>query len=262
MKVVPYEQTDTMNVQTKDYRAVVRNYFGRVTTIHDGAQVFMSEMPDPDSVIDPHFHDVDEFQVIVCGGGKFAGALVEGIIYHYADAYAPYGPIVAGEKGLDFITLRASCTTGYFPMPESRSKIPGKPGRNINGKFDIARPLPAPGTSEKETLLSDTKDGMKIVGMRLGAGAMAHGEPVDSGQQYYLVCSGSLIADGKDVPVKGLIQVLPGEGASNLQAGAQGAHVLFMQLPRPTERPGSHPRTMAELSGTSYSYVGLTTSQA
>ena len=261
MKVVPYDQTDTMNVQTKDYRAVVRNYFGRVTTIHDGAQVFMSEMPDPGSVIDPHFHDVDEFQVIVCGGGKFGGAPVEGIIYHYADAYAPYGPIVAGDKGIDFITFRASCTTGYFPMPESRAKIPGKPGRNLNGEFDIAKPLPAPGVSTKETLLSDARDGMKILGMRLGGNASLQGEPVDAGQQFYLVCSGSLIADGKPVPVKGLIQVLPGEGAIKLQAGAQGAHVLLMQLPRPSERPGSQPRTMAELKGTSYSYEGLTTSQ-
>ena len=260
MKVVPYDQTDTMNVQTKDYRAVVRNYFGRVTTIHEGAQVFMSEMPDPGSVIDPHFHDVDEFQVIVCGDGKFAGAAVEGIVYHYADAYAPYGPIVAGEKGIDFITLRASCTTGYFPMPESRAKIPGKPGRNQHGRFDIGKPLPSAGASERETLLADAKDGMKIVGLRLGANAAVAGEPVDAGQQYYLVCAGSLLADGKVVPAKGMIQVLPGETAITLQAGAQGAHVLCLQLPRASERPGSRPRTMAELKGSSYSYAGLTTS--
>lgn len=260
MKVVPYEQADTMNVQTKDYRAVVRNYFGRVTTIHDGPQVFMSEMPDPGSVIDPHFHDVDEFQVIVCGGGKFAGAPVEGIIYHYADAYAPYGPIIAGDKGIDFITFRAGCTTGYFPMPESRSKIPGKPGRNLNGKFDIGKPLPAALASERETFLADPKDGMQIVGLRLGANALAQGEPADAGQQYYLVCAGTLLVDGQAVPAKGLIQVLPGEAALTLQAGPQGAHVLLLQLPRASERPGSRIRTIAELQGSSYSYEGLATS--
>jgi hypothetical protein len=262
MKVVPYERTDTMNVQTKDYRAVVRNYFGRVTTIHDGAQVFMSEMPDPGSVIDPHFHDVDEFQVIVRGGGRFGGAPVDGIIYHYADAYAPYGPIIAGEQGLDFITFRASCTTGYFPMPESRAKIPGKPGRNLNGRFDLDKPLPSAGAVERETLLSDAKDGMLITGLRLGANARTTGDATSAGQQYYLVCSGSLLAEEGPIPVKGLIQVQPGEAPATLQAGPDGAHVLFMQLPRPSERPGSYPRTMAELKGASYSYEGLTTSQS
>lgn len=259
MRAVPYDQTDVMHVQTKDYRSTVRNYFGRVTTIHEGAQVFMSEMPDPGSVIDPHFHDVDEFQVIVRGSGQFGGNPVQGVIYHYADAYAPYGPIVAGDDGLDFITVRASCTTGYFPMPGSRSKIPGKPGRNLHGRFDTGLALPEAGKCARESLLQDPTDGMKIIGLRLGPGASADGEPCDGGQQYYLVCEGTLVGDGSTLGPKGLIQVLPGEAPPRLQAGGQGAQVLCMQLPRASDRPGSRPRTMAELQGTSYSYEGLTT---
>src|SRR5262245_18405605 len=86
----------------------VVDFIGGHQQLDVNPQGFLVDVHQPDYVIKPHFHLVDQFQVIVSGGGTFgrhhpitAGSL------HYADAYTPYGPIVAGEKGLAFFTLRA-----------------------------------------------------------------------------------------------------------------------------------------------------------
>ena len=86
---------------------------------------------------------------------------------------------------------------------------------------------------------------MAVVGLRLGANARASGEPSDAGDQYYLVCTGSLVHGGKEVPPMTLIRVAPGEAAPAFQAGAAGAELLLTQMPRASERLGSDVEKLA-----------------
>ncbi len=252
MQIVNYEQTESMATRGEGYTSTVHHYYGRVKSIHEGPQAFLVEMPDEGSTIHPHFHDVDQFQVVVGGGGRMGPDAIAPVAFHYADAYTPYGPIIGGKEGLDFFTIRAQCVTGFFPMPAARSKIVGKPGRNLYGQFETGKPLPAAGQSTRETLVTDASDGIKVMGMRLGPNASVAGEPSLAGNQYYLVCTGALIEHGKEAPPRSLINVAPGEATPTLQAGPQGAEVLFLQLPKPSDRPGSRLRTMAEMAGVSY----------
>ena len=245
MQVVTYNDTKRRDIQTKDYLSIVRCYYGSILEAHAGPQVFLVDMPNEGSTIQPHFHDIDQFQVIVRGDGRLGPGPASPVAFHYADAYTPYGPIVGGKDGVSFYTIRAACSTGYFPMPEARSKMKTRPGRNIAGNFDINKPLPAAGQHVRETLLEDKTDNVLVIGLRMGAGAKASGQTATGGDQYYLVCTGTLAKDGKDLPPLTMMRVEASESTPELVAGPNGAEVLILQLPKPTARIGSDPAQLA-----------------
>src|SRR5215470_17255062 len=83
-----------------------RNYLGAAGTIANGPQAFLVERPYANARIEPHFHDVDQFQVVVAGDGRMGKKPVAPVTFQYADAYTPYGPIVANGHGISFFTLR------------------------------------------------------------------------------------------------------------------------------------------------------------
>jgi hypothetical protein len=86
-------------------------------------------------VIKPHFHSVDQYQVVVRGVARSGKHPMCSGDFHYADAYTSYGPIVAGEGGLAFFTLRPSgvrrisrdaaiaCTEEAGSEPDVRSTV-------------------------------------------------------------------------------------------------------------------------------------------
>jgi hypothetical protein len=252
MQVVAFDETKRREVQTKEYLSIVNTYYGTILEMFEGPQVFLVNMPNEGSTIHPHFHDVDQFQVIVGGSGRLGPGAAAPVAFHYADAFTPYGPIVGAKDGISFFTIRANCANGYYPMPEARNKMKTKPGRNIAGNFDITKPLPAAGQSSREKLLEAKPDNVLVVGIRMGAKAVTQGEPTTGGDQYYLVCTGSLIQNGKEAPANTLIRLTRGEAVPTLTAGPNGANVLLLQLPMPTDRIGSDPKQLAERSKEEY----------
>ena len=60
---------------------------------------------DPNSILTPHFHAVDQFQVVVAGSGAFGKVPVRPMTVHYAGAYTPYGPITT-EDGIEYFVAR------------------------------------------------------------------------------------------------------------------------------------------------------------
>ena len=117
MQIVTFEEADSMPSKGEGYTSTVHNYYGRVKSMHVGPQAFLVHMPDEGSTIRPHFHDVDQFQVVVGGGGRMGPEAIGPVAFHYADAYTPYGPIIGGRDGIEFFTIRAQCVGGFFPMP-------------------------------------------------------------------------------------------------------------------------------------------------
>jgi hypothetical protein len=53
----------------------------------------------PGAVTRPHFHQADQFQVVVAGRGMLGNHEFSDGAVHYTDAYSAYGPIVAGKSG-------------------------------------------------------------------------------------------------------------------------------------------------------------------
>lgn len=230
-----------------DGTARVRNYIGAVAVIADGPQGYLSELPIPGAVIAPHFHDVDQFQVFVGGGGRIGASAVRPVSFQYADAFTPYGPIVADATGISFFTLRVCSSSGHFPMPECRGMLPQKPGRNIAGALALDKPLPAAGLQEADALLVGEEDGLRATGLRLGPHARL--EPLDcassgGGGLYVLVCSGALRDGQTRLPELSLVVVERGESMRPLTSGPDGARLLLLQFARPTDRPGSDPEKL------------------
>src|SRR5258706_4586143 len=93
-------------------------------------QAFLIEMT-PNETIVPHFHEVDQFQVFVAGGGGLGrnNDVAHPIAVHYADHHTGYGPINAGPQGFSYFTLRAKTDSGaiYLHHPGYRDKFKSNP---------------------------------------------------------------------------------------------------------------------------------------
>jgi hypothetical protein len=222
------------------------DYWGAGRKVLPDPQAFLVHLEDPGSVLKTHMHDVDQFQVAALGGGRMGAKRWNAVSIHYADAFTLYGPIIRGESGLSFHTLRMAHGGGNWSMPEARTLMPnGRPGRNLMVDVDTQQPLPAPGVVERSYLAAPTFDGLAIAQLRMGPGAQAEGYAPEGGQ-YMLVCAGSLVDGDKEFERQALLLLNVGEPAPQLRAGPAGALVVVMQFPRPTERKGSDPRVLAE----------------
>src|SRR5260221_8622645 len=93
-------------------------------------QAFLVEQ-DTGTLIEPHFHLQDEFQVMVGGSGSLGRHAVQPVSVHYAGAHTGYGPITAGSDGLDYFTLRARMDTGAQFLPVARDKMQRLPQRHL-----------------------------------------------------------------------------------------------------------------------------------
>ena len=249
MQAVRPDEADVKLVERKGGIGRRCNYIGVVGDIDLGPQGFLVERPFPRAVIDPHFHDVDQFQIVVRGDGRIGKKKVAPITFQYADAFTPYGPIVANEDGISFFTLRPVASGGHWGMPGNKHVMPCRAGRNIDGGFVFGDRTLAHGDVEREPLMAAQDDGVAAMGLRLGPDTSTEGFASDGGGQYYVVCGGSVIQDGKELPPMSLLYVAPGEAAPILTAGADGAALLMAQFSRPTERPGSNPAELAKRQG-------------
>lgn len=228
------------------------DYIGSPGIIDANPQAFLVERMYPGALITPHFHDIDQFQIVVDGDCRMGKKDARAVTFQYADAFTPYGPIFGEKEGFSFFTLRPIASGGFFAMPGNRHNMPGRAGRNIAGHFDTKRPRLAAGQSVRENLMAPQPDGVDAVGIRLGPSAEAEGVLSDAGGQYYIVCEGSLVGTDGDLPRHSLMHVEGGEAAPLLTAGPEGAEVLVLQLARPSDRPGSDPKKLAARDPNAY----------
>jgi hypothetical protein len=228
------------------------DYIGSPGIIDAHPQAFLVDRLYPGARIDPHFHDIDQFQIVVDGYCSMGKKAAEPVTFQYADAYTPYGPIVGAEDGFAFFTLRPIASGGFFAMPGNRHNMPGRAGRNIAGRFDTTRARPDAGAVIRESLMDGQEDGAMALGLRLGPNAKTQGPASDAGGQYYLICEGEVEQDGKALPRRSLVHVPTDEAAPLFQAGQAGADILVLQFARPSERPGSDPSVLAARDPNAY----------
>jgi hypothetical protein len=246
---------DTTEIETSRPEGVGRriDYIGSPGLIDTNPQAFYVDRLYPDARIDPHFHDIDQYQVVVDGSCKMGKKAADPVTFQYADAYTPYGPIVeTGGEGFAFFTLRPIASGGFFAMPGNRHNMPGRAGRNIAGRFDTSRALPDKGQAVIEPLMEEQPDGVAAFGLRMGQGGELKGPPSNAGGQYFLVCEGDVEVDGKVLDRRGLVHVNPGEKAPAFRAGQNGAYILCLQFAKPSERPGSDPKERAKRDPNAY----------
>src|ERR1700704_5100141 len=122
---------------------------------------------DAAAIVKPHFHQADQYQVIVQGGGRLGVHDVGTVSVHYTDSYSAYGPIVAAGEGISWFTLRNAWDPGARYMPAERQAM-----REARARFQhreaTCGPL-APLTDAElaaltdvsgSTVIEETKDGL------------------------------------------------------------------------------------------------------
>ena len=183
-----------------------------------------------------HFHQEHQFQVFVAGGGSIGKHPVERLAVHYASPHTGYGPLVSGDGGISYFTLRAVGDTGAWYLPEQREnlllRIRKQQAHAVPDSYvsaDQLRALPRP---VQETLIEPQEGGLAAWLVRLPArsGAPAPARAESGGGRFYVVTQGSLLNAGEELAGLATVFVSSDEPFA-LQAGGDGAEVLVLQFP-------------------------------
>jgi hypothetical protein len=185
---------------------------------------------DPGSIATAHYHQADQFQLVVAGEATMGTHEVRPVTVHFAAAHTAYGPIRASnEAGVHYFTLRNGFDPGarFMAMGENRAAL-----RNVRGRHhreSVSGPL----TTETGAVIGPETDGMGAWRYRAGPGERVIGPDPSWGRgQYWVVVDGSMNRDGKDIPVLSCAFVYPEEAPFNAYAGPDGVDVIAMQFPR------------------------------
>jgi hypothetical protein len=235
-----YEGSPEFSVPGARVAFAVTPYFGSPSAISEGPQAFLVELHTPGSVVRPHFHTVPQFQVVVTGDGWLGKQSMKPFSFHFADAHTPYGPILAGEQGLSFFTLRAEASVGALYMPGSRAKMARRAGRNVVGHTLATRAVATERNASAawEMLILPNADGLMAAHVHLGAGGEIGGVGLGrGGGQYYLVTAGALVHGSEELPTCSLLFAGSGEPDAWFRAGPSGADLLFLQFPSVDRMP-------------------------
>ena len=187
---------------------------------------------DPGSTASAHYHEQDQFQLVVGGHGTLGLHDVRPVTVHFTAAHTAYGPIRASEdEGVWYFTLRNGFDPGarFMTMPENRAALRAVPNRRH--REAVAGPL-APATAATDTLLGPDPDGMAAWRYALQADAGINGPDPGAGRgQYWVVTSGSLLYNDTALPAMSCVFVYPNDARFQAEAGPDGAEVIAMQFP-------------------------------
>jgi hypothetical protein len=213
------------------------DFFGNAAGLAEGPQSFKIEhwptdrFDDVVTVVPPHFHRVRQFQLILEGDRSGLGkSPAPPYSFHYADPSQPYGPIVAGDGGIAWLTLRPQHDLGLHPMPGSQSKMMRRGKRNVVVP-GTAEPLLTAGLEERR-LIDRQDDGLAALRLRLGPGVEAVGpDPSGSGGQYWAILAGTVVQAGESYAALSLGWVAEDEEPAQVAGGPEGADVIVLQFP-------------------------------
>jgi rubredoxin len=198
----------------------------------DAPMAFLAERS-PGRVIRPHFHDVDQFQVIVSGGGVLGkhGLAIHAV--HFSRAHTPYGPIVASEQGVGFLTLRPQWDPGAQYLDDAGDKLRNLPNRKPWQVTELPQFCVVDEVNVHE--FSSIKDdrGLAAFSISLKPHARTRApDPSRAAGQYVIITRGGLIYQGAEHKAITIAYLKPDEQALELVAGAQGLEALVLHFPQ------------------------------
>jgi rubredoxin len=212
------------------------NFLAPAEGTKQGPVAFLAQAT-PRRVTRPHFHEVDQFQVIVIGDGVLGKHPAPMHAVHFSRGFTPYGPIVGGSLGVGFLTLRAQWDPGaqYMADSVSREKLMQVPDRAPWQVTEAPCFSRDNGSDVSMHAFSRIKDdqGLAAYALSLKPRATATApDPSTSGGQYVVVTKGNLLHQGRDYKSISIAFVKPDEAPMQLVAGDEGLEALVLHYPR------------------------------
>ena len=195
--------------------------------------VFLVEQP-PHSVLAPHFHGQNQFQVIKEGSGTLGPRAIGPGSVHYAGAFTGYGPLVAGPQGLSYFTIRAVFETGANFLPVQRERL--RPGPKKHAQGPIHEPLSAAALTAltapaRVDLIGSPDDELAASAWRLPPLAPVPVLPPRGSGLFQLVMTGELRTPEGTLSSWESRYLSAGDCGGACSAGATGVQLLVLQMP-------------------------------
>lgn len=186
----------------------------------------------PHTTVRTHFHENAQFQIFVGGGGTIGKHVIEPYIAQYVGPSTGYGPIIAGDYGLWYMTLRPTAPAGAIYLPENRDRL----DRSRKMRQVMSAPCP-PGTAHAGRpvveMIAPEPDGLAAWMVWVAPGATVPA-PIHPGgiARYCVVGRGEMIAaDGAQLPPLSTAFMTGDDMNMPLQAGPAGLEVMVLQFP-------------------------------
>lgn len=200
----------------------------------------------------PHFHNVDQFQVILEGSCTLGRHRLKPYTVHFSRAYTPYGPIVS--EGVRFFVIRAHPDTGSQRLPKELAQLNAVPDRDPwQVTCEVAFPAQAQRAGEVTlTAIPGMSDQRGLAGYTLNMAprTQTHApDPSVGDGQYVVVLKGSLLHDGRELKAPALAWVYPQDGALPMKSGVEGLHAMILNFP---ERKAIAQRAEAPAASTGF----------
>ena len=194
-----------------------------------------------------HFHEADQFQIFVNGNGRIGGHGAAPGMGHFVGPFSGYGPIVGGEEGVAYMTLRNAWDPGAQFLPESLERIRAKRTSRREVTFQVPAPvddveLGALREMSVLPLIVLQPDGLTASSYVLQPGACATGpNAAEGGGQFWLVMAGQMldVEQGRTLQRLSMAFVRPDDPPYVAKAGSGGLHVVLLQFPR-FQAPETH----------------------
>lgn len=197
-----------------------------------GPQAFLVEQS-PGSVVRPHFHLQNQFQLFLTGDGTFGRKQVGAVQVHYANRHTGYGPIIAGDNGLSYLTLRETRDEGAWYLPESRNALEqAAPKRALTSKPILLSDKSWSFENNETRLIEPAEDGLAAWYVSISATEHAR-LPVTNFKagRFCVVIRGSVLINGFELPALSVFFLSPKDPDIAIHATGGPASLIVMQYP-------------------------------
>jgi len=177
--------------------------------------------------VEPHFHLAAQFQLLLEGSMTFPTFRLDAPAVHYTEHNVPYGPFVTSE-GHDMLVLHTKPGGVVMMRDKERRREANARGRELTCCAHEVEWEPSPEHPEARRKV--------LISARRGPSAeiiecppqMSLAVPAGEYGCYEVVYRGSVLADGKELGTKGVRFLAPGQAASPLVCGPEGATIIVL----------------------------------
>lgn len=196
--------------------------------------ISLIEQP-PNSSLATHFHRQNQFQLFIHGGGTVGPDPLAPVTIHYAGAYTGYGPLVSGDEGIHYFTIRPICETGAISVQEAREKMVRGPKRHLQaGPIDCTPPeaLAALKAVASEDVIPPAGDGLGARVLRLPPHARLDAVvPAATDCTFVVVLSGTVVYGEHELGRWESLFVSADEAFPEVHAGPGGGEAILLFTP-------------------------------